>query len=65
MRKKKDYIIVYYYSMKERSWIADVVDEDNKVIRTVRAINKEHIKQQAKVLRELYGALRISKTPIK
>lgn len=56
-----DYIIVYYYSRKEQTWIAEVRDEYNKAVDSLRACSEEHIITQAKKLGRKYNALRISK----
>ena len=61
----EDYIIVYYYSKKERNWIAEARDEENKAVESVSSYTEEGIKEQAKKLGKKYDALRISKTDIK
>lgn len=58
----EDYIIVYYYSKKEKSWIAEVRDEENQGVESVKAYTEECIKEKAKHLSKKYDALRISKT---
>lgn len=58
----EDYIIVYYYSKKEKSWIAEVRDEENQGVESVKAYTEECIKEKAKQLSKKYDALRISKT---
>jgi di/tripeptidase len=57
-----DYIIVYYYSKKEKSWIAEVRDEENQGVESIKAFTEESIKEKARRLGKKYDALRISKT---
>ena len=61
----EDYIIVYYYNKKERSWIAESRNEKNQAVETVKSYTEEGIKERAKELGKKYDALRISKTDIK
>ena len=61
----EDYIIVYYYSNKERSWIAEARNDENQAVESVKAYTEEGIKERAKKLGKKYDALRISKTDIK
>lgn len=61
----EDYIIVYYYSKKERNWIAESRNEENQAVESVSSYTEEGIKERAKELGKKYDALRISKTDIK
>lgn len=61
----EDYIIVYYYSKKERNWIVEVRDENNKVLASNKSYTEDGVKEQALNLKKEYKALRISKTDIK
>lgn len=61
----EDYIVVYYYNRKEKSWIADVLNEENLIVESMKAYNEEHAKEQAKKLAKKYDAIRFSKTDIK
>ncbi len=61
----EDYVIVYYYSKKERCWIAESRNEENQVIEIVNSYTEKGIKERAKELGKKYDALRISKTDIK
>lgn len=60
----EDYIIVYYYSKKERNWIVEVRDENNKVLTSNKSYTEDGVKEQALNLKKEYKALRISKTDI-
>lgn len=61
----EDYIIVYYYSNKERKWIAESRNEENQAVESVKAYTEDGIKERAKELGKKYDALRISKTDSK
>jgi hypothetical protein len=61
----EDYIVVYYYNRKEKTWIADVVDEENIIVESVKAYNEKHAKEQARNLVKKYNAIRFSKTDVK
>jgi hypothetical protein len=61
----EDFVIVYYYSKKDRCWIAESRNDENQVIESVKSYTEDGIKERAKELGKKYDALRVSKTDIK